>query len=42
MKITVDVHESFEEDSWTVAPLNEGDILIEDEKYSDHRCKYSQ
>ena len=34
MEITVDVHENFDEDTWTVAPLNEGDILIEDEKYS--------
>ena len=34
MEITVDVHENFNEDTWTVAPLNEGDILIENDKYS--------
>ena len=34
MEITVDVHENFNEDTWTVAPLNEGDILIENERYS--------
>lgn len=34
MKVIVDVHEDFKEESWITAPLNEGDILIDGDEYS--------
>ena len=34
MKITYDVHETFEGVDWHKAPLSEGDILLENDEYS--------
>tara|TARA_R110001592_G_scaffold88156_3_gene259726 strand:+ start:5915 stop:6586 length:672 start_codon:yes stop_codon:yes gene_type:complete len=34
MEITYDVHEDFSDVDWNKAPLSEGDILLENEKYS--------